>query len=67
MTAAGAAGVHGHPAMEEQSQGVESVTTQHPAMEAWRAQDCSKSRLNAFKDLLKTSDVNADAKIIKNL
>lgn len=34
LMAAGAAGVHGHPAAEDPRQGPDSVTTQHPAMKA---------------------------------
>lgn len=45
--AVGAAGVRGPPAVEQQWQGVDSVTTQHPEMGAWIAEDCSKSLLNA--------------------
>lgn len=52
--AVGAAGVHGPPAVEEQWLGVDSVTTQHPEIGAWIAEDCSKSLLNAFKHLLRT-------------
>lgn len=46
---AGAAGVHGLPAVDERGRGVDSVITQHPAMEAWHAEDYSKSLQNAFK------------------
>lgn len=47
--AAGAAGVRGHPAAEEQWRGLDSVTTQRLVMEAWHAEDCCKSLLNAFE------------------
>lgn len=56
--AVGAAGVHGPPAVEEQRQGVDSVTTQHPEMGAWIAEDCSKSLLNAFKGLISRKQNN---------
>lgn len=49
LTAAGAAGVRGHPAVETQRAEVDTVTTLHPATEVWPAGDCSRSLLNVFE------------------
>lgn len=65
--AVGAAGDHGHPAMEEQGLGTDSATTQHPAVMACRAWDWSRSPLTAFKSMLTSSDVSTESKIHKNL
>lgn len=50
LTAAGVAGAPGHLAAEGKRRGVDSATTRLPVMEASRAEDCSRSRLNAFKN-----------------
>lgn len=49
--AAGAVGVLGRPAAEERCQGLDSVTTQRPAVGVLNAEDWSRSLPNAFRSI----------------